>query len=351
MSDGSGNAIILYSENSWEVSKLQKLNSEGKFLWHEGVDIYSLGRQMISDNLGGAIISGVRREFDGVSVQHIVGANRINLDGQLLWGEKGIQLVDSLVYEPQKPKMALDKKHQLYCVWSDKRTGTLDTYLQHVDLEGKCLFKEGGLPVSLVDSEKGNAFVYSSDREKAIVVFGDTRQPDRGLYAQKIDSLGRRCWSNGVLISSRIPSSLDVISDFTGGAILCWYEIGTGSGWGIFAQQVSRYGNLGEVVRTSIGKKPARPTQFVLYQSYPNPFNSETIIKYELPKVTHVTLKIYDINGKEVMILINKKQQAGIHQVIWNGKNHKGGDVSSGIYLYQLFAGSFVDNKKGIYVK
>jgi hypothetical protein len=74
------------------------------------------------------------------------------------------------------------------------------------------------------------------------------------------------------------------------------------------------------------------PENFILHQNYPNPFNPKTSIKYEIPLVSNVTLKVFDIIGREVMVLLNAKQDPGTYIVNWNADG-----FSSGIYLYQLF--------------
>jgi flagellar hook assembly protein FlgD len=89
-----------------------------------------------------------------------------------------------------------------------------------------------------------------------------------------------------------------------------------------------------------------------LYQNYPNPFNLSTIIAFQLPISRVVTLSIYDITGKEVMRLIeNQRFAPGVHQVVWNGLNQNGKEVSSGIYLYELTAGSFREVKKMLFIQ
>ncbi len=88
------------------------------------------------------------------------------------------------------------------------------------------------------------------------------------------------------------------------------------------------------------------PKEFKLQQNFPNPFNPSTIIKYEISKAEHVTLKVYDILGNEVETLVNKEQQAGIYQVEFSQEkiNHK--QLSTGVYLYCLQAGNFFQTKK-----
>jgi len=70
-----------------------------------------------------------------------------------------------------------------------------------------------------------------------------------------------------------------------------------------------------------------------LFQNFPNPFNSRTIIKYSLPEERNISINIYDIIGQEITTLIEQKQSAGEHYILWNGKNDFGNHVASGVYF------------------
>lgn len=85
---------------------------------------------------------------------------------------------------------------------------------------------------------------------------------------------------------------------------------------------------------------------FHLYQNYPNPFNPTTSIKFILYKDSKVKLKIYDVLGKEIVILIDENLQPGTYEINWNASNY-----SSGIYYYRLFAGDFIETKKMVLLK
>ena len=78
-----------------------------------------------------------------------------------------------------------------------------------------------------------------------------------------------------------------------------------------------------------------QPTSFNLY-NYPNPFNPQTIINYQLPNEANVNLKIYNLLGQEVRTLVNENNIAGEHSIIWDGKDNIGKQVGSGIYFYNL---------------
>jgi hypothetical protein len=83
------------------------------------------------------------------------------------------------------------------------------------------------------------------------------------------------------------------------------------------------------------------PTHYSLQQNYPNPFNPSTTISFTLPSKSHVTLKVFDIMGREIAILVNGEMFAGNHTQKWNPSN-----ISSGIYFYRLEAGSYTETKK-----
>ncbi len=88
------------------------------------------------------------------------------------------------------------------------------------------------------------------------------------------------------------------------------------------------------------------PSKFVLFQSYPNPFNPSTTIEYALPKAAQVEIIIYDVHGQEILVLVNGRKEAGKHAVELNATS-----LSSGVYFYQLRAGEFMATQKLILLR
>jgi hypothetical protein len=88
------------------------------------------------------------------------------------------------------------------------------------------------------------------------------------------------------------------------------------------------------------------PSKFNLMQNYPNPFNPVANIKYDLPKDIFVTIKIFDINGREIKTLVNEFKNAGSHLISFNGT-----EFASGIYFYRIQAGDFIQVKKMLLIK
>lgn len=88
------------------------------------------------------------------------------------------------------------------------------------------------------------------------------------------------------------------------------------------------------------------PQEYNLYQSYPNPFNPSTAIRYELPKTSSVTLIIFDMLGREVTRLVNERQEAGTYTTIFEAQK-----LASGIYFYRLSADNYISTKKMILIR
>jgi glucose/arabinose dehydrogenase len=122
---------------------------------------------------------------------------------------------------------------------------------------------------------------------------------------------------------------------------------GTDSSGEIF---ICTYGPSGQVFSLSTGPfgggGEEYPAKFILKQNYPNPFNASTTIKYGVPGENPITIKIYDILGREILTLVNAKKSPGYYSVIWDASNY-----SSGIYFYSLISGSTYLYKKMVLVK
>jgi hypothetical protein len=105
------------------------------------------------------------------------------------------------------------------------------------------------------------------------------------------------------------------------------------------------------IAHVAWGTTPFPEDYFILSQNSPNPFNQETIIKYSLPTDGAVDLSIYNLLGQKVRTLVDQIQRADDYQVSWDGKNEKGQDVASGVYLYKLDAGWRSDRKKMVVIR
>lgn len=88
------------------------------------------------------------------------------------------------------------------------------------------------------------------------------------------------------------------------------------------------------------------PTEYILYNNFPNPFNPSTTIKYSIPEYTPVKITVYDVLGNDIVTLVNEEKPTGSYKINFNGKR-----LPSGIYFYRLQAGAFVETKRMMLVK
>ena len=115
------------------------------------------------------------------------------------------------------------------------------------------------------------------------------------------------------------------------------------------------YGNAMELSTGSITllSDGVNPTEFGITNNYPNPFNPNTTIEYNVENSGHVSLKIYDIMGRSVRTLVNEYKESGRpdYKVVWDGRNDNGQQVSAGLYLYTLSSNGMTDHAKMVLMK
>ena len=111
---------------------------------------------------------------------------------------------------------------------------------------------------------------------------------------------------------------------------------------------VARRITVGYTIVTGIQGEDSPPGNFSLSQNYPNPFNPGTVISYQLPVNSNVTLKLFDIAGNEVAVLVDGWQSAGSYNYQLSINNYQ---LTSGVYFYRLQAGSFSASRKLLLLK
>lgn len=104
--------------------------------------------------------------------------------------------------------------------------------------------------------------------------------------------------------------------------------------------------NIQQSEKNSAQASDKNPTTYGLFQNYPNPFNPTTSIKFQLPRDGFVTLKVYNVLGKEIKTLISEYKSVGNYEV-----NFEASQLPSGIYIYSLSSGSFKENRKMLLMK
>jgi hypothetical protein len=152
-------------------------------------------------------------------------------------------------------------------------------------------------------------------------------------------------WGGGVFLSTNNGTSwTEVNAGLTSTSV---YALAV-SGTNLFAGTVGGVWRrpLSEMIAGVEGLQSALPEQFSLGQNYPNPFNPNTKIQFGLPRSSYVTLKVYDLLGREVSSLMGENLPVGSYETQWKASGYP-----SGVYFYRIVAGSFVETRKMILAK
>lgn len=108
---------------------------------------------------------------------------------------------------------------------------------------------------------------------------------------------------------------------------------------------------LRQRIPLAIDEPEALPAAYALHQNYPNPFNPTTTLDFDLPEMADIRLTVYDILGREVVRLVDRRMEAGFHQLVWNGRDRMGRELSTGTYIVLMQAAGFRKSIKVVLLK
>nr|NIR49657.1 T9SS type A sorting domain-containing protein [candidate division KSB1 bacterium]NIV70680.1 T9SS type A sorting domain-containing protein [Phycisphaerae bacterium]NIS25101.1 T9SS type A sorting domain-containing protein [candidate division KSB1 bacterium]NIT72013.1 T9SS type A sorting domain-containing protein [candidate division KSB1 bacterium]NIU25800.1 T9SS type A sorting domain-containing protein [candidate division KSB1 bacterium] len=351
VTDGAGGFLLTRFGEGNGNTVVERVSAEGELLWQPGgVPVHTGGAfEIDTDRSGGAVVAGVF--FPGAGVAQVRG-QRVSPQGKLVWNENGIVLSETADVRTFI-EIANDGKSGAIVEWSEEREGRRQSFLQRVNGEGMQVWQTEGTPLNkagfLMNDKEGGVILVRSE-----IIQDSVKTYRKSL--QKFDSLGIRKWeTEGVTYQIRRSDPggyRSFISDGSGGIIVVWEEFSFQTSWDIVLQQVSRNGKLGDVI-TAVERSPAPigPREYALFQNYPNPFNPNTQIRFRLREAGVVSLKIFNLSGKEVITLLNQKMLVGEHRVHWNGTEGSNRFVASGIYFYRLRVNEFQAVRKMIYIR
>ena len=356
--DGTSGAFITWQDNRKGTLLIndydiytQRINASGSVLWADnGISICDFsGNQVnpviINDNTNGVIITWVDVR-NGIDLD--IYAQRLSVEGIVLWTNNGVAIcsaTDSQVY----PFLVDDGAGGAIITWYDYRAGEYDVYTQRINMNGNVMWTTDGVPISTEVNAQMSPDIISDGQGGAIIVWHDYRDNgNRDVYAQLINNNGIVQWiENGLQISTAQGDQYSpaITSDGNGGAIIVWWDYRSGWTSDIYAQQVNHYGQLG-IVTDIKDNIDALPELFSLEQNYPNPFNPSTTISWQSPVGSHQSIKIFDVLGNEIAILVNEEKSAGAYEIEFDASK-----LSSGVYFYQLKAGEYLETKKMILLR
>jgi hypothetical protein len=230
--DGSGGVVVIWTDHRAEKSDIyaQRIYHNGTVAWQEnGRPITkAMGKQknpeIIKLSSEDWVIVWDDKRKGGVDLF----AQKINSAGIALWKDNGKLIVASSQAQ-ESPAIATDSNGNTVVVWEDGRSGTLDIFAQKISLDGNLLWKNNGV---LVCSAKGSVVQQNIDmafnsRGEIVLVFEDARSGFFNIYAQKVNRQGKLAWGmHGIAIAKVNGNQINpsVISDDKGGTIICWED-------------------------------------------------------------------------------------------------------------------------------
>jgi hypothetical protein len=241
------------------------------------------------------------------------------------------------------PLLAGDGAGGAIVTWSDRRNGVnQDIFAQRIDSTGAVRWATDGIAVASGDHIAWQPDISNAGSGQAIIAWEDFRSgTGTDIYVQRIDSSGTfGNQQNGIVVSSatRNQQLPKIAYGGSAGVFFAWTDTRNGDNSDIYA-------DILKSVLLSVSEDK-QPEQFNLLQNFPNPFNPETHIQFQLSQARHVVLTIFNIRGKVIRTLIDEQKPSGSFRVTWDGRDHSGNKVASGLYLYELTAGDFFQTNR-----
>jgi hypothetical protein len=333
---------------------VQKLSSAGLPLWQaNGVPVctqrFTQQYQDIFPDINGGVFIDWCDKRD--SIQYEIYAQRVRANGTIAGPTDG-KAVCIASDDQYRPYMTTDGFGGVIMCWNDFRNGpafpfNIDIYAQRMDSSCNIKWTSNGVNVCNAIYSQNNQSIISDSAKGAIICWDDRRAGTSiyDIYAQRIDSSGNLLWDTAdvaiSIASGNQYKPKPVLT--TGGALICFEDTRNGSSnYDLFIQKVLLNGSTLVPVKENI----KAIDDFRLEQNYPNPFNPSTNVKFSIANVKFVTLKVFDVLGKEVATLVSERLQPGTYEVTFDARN-----LSSGIYFYKLESGAFVDTKHMLLIK
>ncbi len=403
-SDGNGGVIIVWQDKNHDPIfydvYAQRLNADGAALWNNGNPLpintmdWDQNNVTISpDGHGGAFVVFTDSQLDVNDIH----AQHVNANGDLLWPQQGVVVVAANGNQ-KSPVIVESEDGNPIIAWRDLRAGNYDIYAQKLDADtGTPLWATNGRAICTAPESQYRPSACTDGEGGLILSWFDYRSAsgppwDLNIYAQKVLSDGSIAWQyNGAPVCLAPDAQRDnwLISDGQGGAIIAWEDNRQGTGReDIYAQHLNADSEPqlaldGQAISTVTGNQN-RPNlvlgaegaiiawtddRHTLYapdiyaarvvisntsaaplpgasafglKAWPNPFNPQTTIRFELPAETTVEISIHDLAGHRLATLLpSTVLPAGPHALSWQPQA-----VAAGMYLLQLKTPTAVQTQK-----
>jgi hypothetical protein len=343
---------VSFEHDSWNYGAATEnlLNNYDNVIeiWNEGDGVYN-------DDVIRTWIEGAGNRNYFLAGQEYLGAKNQYVDGPYNAGDFEYDILgltygyNDVTYTFRDSVGQQDSYGDSLATWNMPQSGTLfgeplATLLASVPDADSLMFNPIGVYQSPDHLNWQDGFDVLGDVEVDMMVeTRDTGAVRGGPYTGvkiTIPTLAHRTLTAGnkIVFGAYDPVSLTTANDES---FPYWYWVGPDSSNSVF--QALRWF---DIVLDANETGGAAPVEFALEQNYPNPFNPATTIKFSIPEQSRVTLKIYDVLGREVRTLVNEVRNAGSHEVNFDASN-----LASGMYIYSIKAGDYNASKKMMLLK
>jgi hypothetical protein len=243
IANGADGTIFIWLDSRDGTQRIyaQKIDTTGTVAWTaDGIDVcpdatYLSNARIAPDGVGGAIITWYEMRYGG---SYDIFAQRIDLDGNLVWGSGGMD-VCTYAGDQYNPEITADGSGGAIIAWWDYRSDG-DIYAQRVDADGNLLWDMDGLPVCAASGSQYNPRLVAASGGGAFVTWMDARNGYEEVFAQWIDPDGAPLWQiDGVSATagSWYNSGPQLVDDGAGGVIVAWYDYRSGNVYQVYAQR------------------------------------------------------------------------------------------------------------------
>ena len=362
--DGAGGVILTWTwEFSWPPQNYDiysaRYTPDGDSAWVRIISELPCDQRhsaIIPSRDGGAVIAWEDARFGSNHMD--IFAQKIDNDGNFIWADDGVPV---RVYEDESSEhvmMVEDDEGYLYFVFEDGRgEGYRSLWCMRLTPDGQQMFHGQGMVVS-THSDFQTIYNIAGDGEGGVIVVWDDDDNgayNRDIYVQHMNTDGLPAsliWEeNGNPVGGGFGyrNYSNAVSDGEGGVFITW----SGSAALLPTTVSPTYDKYLSIQRMNEnitviepGEVSGIPAKFALHHPYPNPFNNRSVVSFSLERAGEVTLKVFDITGREVRVLQAAPLPAGYHEVVWDA-----GDCASGVYFVRLEAGEMVQTRKMVLVK